>query len=521
MKLNAIKVQQPLGDFYITKIKAGDLLNIAYTEEFRYKKDGTQEGTQRPTDEKRLKEISNYIKSEEMCFPSSILIALNRNPDNLNNSYEDDDNDAFIIHCIESDLYEITIPETKKCALIIDGQHRLKAFNYVDSELKDIELVCSIFFDLPNPYQAYLFATINGNQKKVDKSLALEFFGYNVEDEPSDQWTPEKLAVFLTRKLNFRTDSPLYHQLKLAASYDDNEKDKKLASTAAMAEGILSLISNNPKRDRDIISATRYSLFKKKTRQIVADQKDSSPLRDLFLNNRDEEIYNIIVRYFSVVKEFVWDQANDNSIIKKTIGVLALFDLLKNIIKRNRKDILDPSSRLFDAYIHSFEFVDFSDNYFSTSGLGQGRIKRIIKYLSQITHIESLKDEDVVFLQNCRNGYFILLRFVRRIAYQYTDNYYDKFPTTISAVLENRDLKILDIESSVPNIIEGLYRVVNQDNIVKEIFGSQYDDEESFYDMLYRYTNYSDLESECINGILSAVKNKFGNQYTALYPSNR
>ena len=50
MKVNAIKVQQPLGDFYITKIKAGDLLNIAYTEEFRYKKDGTQEGTQRPTD---------------------------------------------------------------------------------------------------------------------------------------------------------------------------------------------------------------------------------------------------------------------------------------------------------------------------------------------------------------------------------------------------------------------------------------------------------------------------------------
>ena len=78
MKVNAIKVQQPLGDFYITKIKAGDLLNIAYTEEFRYKKDGTQEGTQRPTDEKRLKEISNYIKSEEMCFPSSILIALNK-----------------------------------------------------------------------------------------------------------------------------------------------------------------------------------------------------------------------------------------------------------------------------------------------------------------------------------------------------------------------------------------------------------------------------------------------------------
>lgn len=397
MKIQAIKVHQPLGDFYIAKIKAADLLKIAYTEQFRYKKDGTQEGTQRPTDEKRLKEISNYIKSEEMCFPSSILIALNQNPDETEVCFYEE-NHGFKIHEIGAEIYEITIPDQKKCALIIDGQHRLKAFNYVDSEYMNIELVCSIFFDLPNPYQAYLFATINGNQKKVNKSLALEFFGYNVEDEPSEQWTPEKLAVYLTRKLNFRKDSPLYHQLKLAASYDDNPKDKKLASTAAMAEGILSLITTNPKRDRDIISSTKNSIFKKKTRQVVADQKDVSPLRYMFINNNDEELYNIIKDYFSVVRASIWDRAYGNSVIKKTIGVLALFDLLKNIIKKSTNDKQLLSCDLFESYIERFSFIDFSDDYFSTSGLGQGRIKRIIKYLSKLSPSNTLKKEDIEYL---------------------------------------------------------------------------------------------------------------------------
>lgn len=497
MKINAIKVHQPLGDFYVGKIKAGDLLNIAYTEEFRYKKDGSQEGTQRPTNEKRLKEISNFIKSEEMCFPSSILISLNKDPE-CENSHKEDEEDFFKIVSINSDLFELTIPDDKKCALIIDGQHRLKAFQYVNTDLKNVELVCSIFFDLPNPYQAYLFATINGNQKKVDKSLALEFFGYNVEDEPHEQWTPEKLAVFLTRKLNFNTNSPLYHQLKLAASYDDSENEKKLASTAAMAEGILSLFSSNPKRDRDIISATKNSLFTKRSRKDVSDQRDSTPLRKLYLENKDQEIYEIIVTFFSVVERNIWRQVCNNSIIKKTIGILALFDLLKNIIKNNSINTI--SDNLFDSYIKTFKFIDFSNNYFSTSGLGQGRIKRIIKYLAQLTSFDTLKQEDVQFLQNGCNAHYIILDFIQSVAYNYTADFYlrnNKIDNGISHINE---------ENAINEIIESLYSKVENYSLVKEILGTLYDGEKDFYDMIYEYVNYSDIESECQSGIQSATK---------------
>jgi hypothetical protein len=72
-------------------------------------------------------------------------------------------------------------------ASIIDCQHRMKGFEYIENESRlEMDLLCSVFFDLPNPYQAYLFATINGNQKRVDKSLALEQFGYYIENEKKE-----------------------------------------------------------------------------------------------------------------------------------------------------------------------------------------------------------------------------------------------------------------------------------------------------------------------------------------------
>ena len=196
MIISAIKVTQPLGDFYIAKIKARDLLKVSTSSVLRYDKDGTLKGNQRPLKSDRLKAIANFIRSEEMFFPTSIIVAANID-DSL---WRDSRRWRWKIERINNDLYQLDIPNQDNISsLIIDGQHRLKSFELTSDEFKDIELVCSIFFDLPMPYQAYLFATINGNQKKVDKSLALELFGFNVDNEPENTWSPEKLAVYLTK----------------------------------------------------------------------------------------------------------------------------------------------------------------------------------------------------------------------------------------------------------------------------------------------------------------------------------
>jgi DNA phosphorothioation-associated DGQHR protein 1 len=404
----AIKVSQPLGDFYIAKIKAGDLLRISASSVLRYEKDGSLKGHQRQLNPERLKAIANFVQSEEMCFPSSIIVAANVNERGL----IEEENKRWIIHHDCDDLYNLEIPDGySKSALIIDGQHRLNSFNLAPGEFLEIELVCSIFFDLPSPYQAYLFATINGNQKRVDKSLSLELFGFSIEGEPENTWSPEKLAVFLTRKFNFTKDSPLYQRIKLAPLYSQIEekvdKEKWLLSTAAMVDGILKLISSNPQYDRDMLVMKRKeSIFGYGTRKSLSKYKDKTVLRGLYLNNDDEKIYNIICSFFQSVKELLWEKAKPNSVIVKTIGISVLFDILKMILEKDLQHLLNliDLEGAFEERIKAIKDIDYSNYYFQLSGVGKTRLKRIMKFQLGFIGKESLDENDFQFIYNDTNG---------------------------------------------------------------------------------------------------------------------
>ena len=396
MIIKAIRVIQPLGEFYIAKIKARDLLWISTSSVLRYDKNGNLQGNQRALRPERLKLIANFIKSEEMCFPTSIIVAANVNDSGL---IEEDVKRWKIIPCGD-DIYDLIVPDeqhTVSC-LIIDGQHRLNAFSNISDSYKDIELVCSIFFDLPAPYQAYLFATINGNQKRVDKSLALELFGYNIDNEPQNTWSPEKLAVFLTRKFNFTKDSPLYQRIKLAPLYseldDVVDKTKWMLSTAAMVEGILKLVSSNPQKDRDFLAMKKEEFWSDKTRKSLVKLGDKSVLRDLYINCDDNRIYEILNSFFQSVKSIMWDNASPNSVITKTIGISVLFDILREILRK------DESIKQFDDFILKIKDVDYCDNYFQLSGTGKTRLRRVLKYKLGFLAESELEEEDFNFI-NC------------------------------------------------------------------------------------------------------------------------
>ena len=393
MRIKAIKVIQPLGEFYIAKIKARDLLKISTSQVARYDKEGNIIGHQRPIDPDRLKAIAKFKQSEEMSFPSSIIIAANVNASGI--IYDDEDNRWKIEPTNISDIYELDIPEHCISSLIIDGQHRLKAFEEesLDDNCRNIELVCSIFFDLPGAYQAYLFATINGNQKRVDKSLALELFGINLDNEPQNTWSPEKLAVYITRKFNFTKGTPLEGKIRLAPLTDgETDKSKWLLSTAAMVDGITKLISSNPQRDRDELTRKR-KFYENKTRTVLKDLSDKSVLRDLYIENRDDEIYSILFNYFSSINKILWSNAEQNSIINKTIGISALYDVLKSLLEKD-KSISD-----FDECIEKLVCIPYTDNYFSLSGKGKTRLKRVMKYHIGLITQQELKEEDMEHLQ--------------------------------------------------------------------------------------------------------------------------
>lgn len=404
----AFKVQQPLGDFYIIKITAADLLSISFSEPMEYKDEfGNVKGSQRPKDIPRLKEIAKYVDSVEMAFPNSIILAANYTATGVVS--KDETERWRVEEDKECGIHKLIIPKKAKLAAVIDGQHRLNSFEFVSNldRINSLQLVCSIYFDLPNSYQAFLFATINSNQKKVDRSLALEQFGFNVDDEPEKAWTPEKFAVFLSRKLNIdKENSPFYQHIKVSPLNPENLFTEGLqsswaVSTATIVDGITSLVSTNPKRDR--IEMQQKSLLSGRKREMLLKfSSDNSPLRQEFIKEQDKTIYDIIVKYFNDLKELLWLKDGDRTYITKTVGVQASFDILKMILRTNKEEKFESIN--FKKYFETSKTIDFSDKFFQASGIGRSRIKNVIGIAAGLVSKEKIKKRDIPFYEDLISG---------------------------------------------------------------------------------------------------------------------
>ncbi len=387
IKLPAIKVEQPIGTFYAVSISSDLLSKVAFSSRAEYKNKDLQDGflsllkgNQRDLDIKRSKQIGQYIDSIESTFPNSIILGANFDRDG--NLIEDYD----IRWRVEKDgeQYFLIIPsEDNVVATIIDGQHRLSGFKY--SERKNMDLLCSVFIDLPAPYQAYIFATINFNQKNVNKSLAYDLYGFRVEEEERKEWSPEKLAVYISRRLN-KYSIPLKDKIKLGApsDIDETSESRKFISLSTVVDGIIKLITNNPKKDRDQL----LNFKNKNGRQALTDKMPAQPLRSLYLNYKDDEIEKIINKYFSKSKELLWDYQSETSYLLKTIGFQTQFEILRQYLLATS----DYELNNIDEKLTLLREIDFSDIFFTASGIGASRMKNIALIKIGLKPLADLKE---------------------------------------------------------------------------------------------------------------------------------
>jgi DNA phosphorothioation-associated DGQHR protein 1 len=381
---SALRVIQSLGTFYVSVLPAELLLETSFSDQLRATKDdGTGyelRGTQRAITMDRLREIAAYINRYDSAFPNSIILAANLNQDN-GTIDEDDAVRWSIAEKPGCDSYALTIPSSRKLAAIIDGQHRLLAFRFAESTHLRTDLICSIFIDLPRPFQAQLFATINSTQKAVDKSITYELFGYNISDEPESYWSPDKLAVFLARKLNFEGDSPLQNRVIVAPLNDfsvgiPGRDVSWTISMATVVEGIGRLISTNPRRDiNELLTPKRNERLKLRT----SVPQDRSVLRDAYIDGNDKLIYLAVRNFLEACDRVFWSHAADGSFIVKTVGVQALFDILRKLIPRSL-DQKDLSVQFFVNQLLPAAGIDFSNERFrNASGSGRTEIRRAIE----------------------------------------------------------------------------------------------------------------------------------------------
>lgn len=388
----AIRIEQPLGVFYAFSLNAQILNKLTYSQpaEARKKMEGeTAEsggysifGTQRKESPNRLNEISKFIRSSEATFPNTIILAANYDDEGR---LIEDESVRWEVHNKNGQDF-IRIPVTDyPTASIIDGQHRLHAFELLEAQAphRDMELLCVVFLELPTPYHAYVFATINFNQKKVDRSLAYELFGFDVEEREPKYWAPETLAVYIARLLNTAEDSPLKGCIVPAADalgIKSRETNNALrVSMATMVDGILKLITKKPKEDRYEIRRPKNIAAGRKALPKITDL----PLRAFYLGNNDKAIYDILFNYFYAVDQTIWRTAQPGSYLKKTVGVQALFDLLQYLLNTLEITETNFSIESLSARLKVCENLDPEGTKYQASGIGRTAIKKDL--LAEIT----------------------------------------------------------------------------------------------------------------------------------------
>lgn len=411
MKYVAIKITHPIGVFYLTAIPAEVLLRVCFStphKRMRADSDGSVEdvGHQRRLDAKRTQAISRYLETQDATIPGTIILAANVSPDGL--SIDSDGPNAQMrwyespLESGEKNIVWLNIPTDEFAAAVVDGQHRLRGFDDVSEDVRRMCLPCAVFLDLPTAQQASIFATINFNQKPVSKSQTYELFGYNLDDEPEESWSPDKLAVNFTRRLNVDSDSPLKGHIRVAAIDDrvldalSREAQKKwMISTATIVEGILSLITNNQKRDRDLLNAVevherKRSLLKSKVTYI----KEPPPFWEIYLGaDRDIVMYKTLVNYFTVVKQMFWSDEK-YAVLHKTAGVQALFRVLKELLP-DQVTSKKLSKEIWGELLSGAKTINFADVHFTeSSGKGRSRIQDAFLVALKRKPLEGVRDEN-------------------------------------------------------------------------------------------------------------------------------
>lgn len=382
ISINAIKIRQQIGEFFVAKIKASDLVKITYSDVRELQQEREVEtylGIQRPLSEARAKEIQDYVKNYDATFPSSVILHINQD---------------FIEWDEFNLVLKIDVGGAESPAKILDGQHRIAGFMDLktgkpllnvcqfdrNGEIFDFEFIITIFIGLDLSEQANIFSTVNLKHTKVGKSLVYDLESY------TKTRSPQKTAHEIVVTLDQNKSSPFYGRVKRLGFKNGNEEN---LTQAMLVEEILKLISKDPMKDRDILirqEKKSFSSFRKAELEVypIADGK---VYRDFFIKDDDKFIILSIIAFFkSVTKKWPqsWLVSNKKSVLNKTVGVKALFRILKYILVNEMKSSEDIEEQAVKVEFYNkwLDRVEIDDNYFSeldAVSVSEGKIFNAIK----------------------------------------------------------------------------------------------------------------------------------------------
>tara|TARA_R100000353_G_scaffold170772_2_gene134735 strand:+ start:682 stop:1764 length:1083 start_codon:yes stop_codon:yes gene_type:complete len=346
-----IEINQPIGSFYFSKMKATDLGQLVHVTP----RSASPSAIQRDESSKRINEIAKYCSDPDATFPTPIIISV----------YED----ANIT--LNNNNFEIPINNNKKIGEVIDGQHRLKGI--LKSDFKDrFELPIILMFNLTEEEKAYVFSIINSKQTKVSMSLIYDLFAL------SRHRSPQKTAHEIARALNKNTESPFYNRLKMLGKKEESQ-DLATLSQGTFVKHLIFLLTKDPDLD--------YRLSK---RNEELPQVPSLPLRTYFLNNEDSVILKIFLNVFNSLRDTFpeyWESPLENILWKTTgyVAILNSFNAMYDLGDKHNDLTYNHFKKCFisfKSYLEK-ENLELTSKDFPSNAQQQNRLSKMI--------IESIK----------------------------------------------------------------------------------------------------------------------------------
>ena len=355
IQIDALKVTQPIGDLFVASIAHDVLCKISHFDVRRVLQEQRDVerylGIQRPLVPRRVADLEDYVNFLDATFPSSIILAI----DDEYASY-DEKREKLTLRNYKDGEGSPSIA-ISQIARVIDGQHRIAGLANFKGPIFGLPVTIFIGSDIAD--QAYIFSTVNLEQTKVSKSLVYDLF--ELARTRSPQKTCHNIAVALDRD----EKSPFYQRIKRLGFATQDRKFETLTQ-ATFVEGVLPLISDEPKKDRDLLLRGE-KLTKAKdieTKRLI--------FRNMFIENRDLDIAKILHNYFDSIKqrwEKAWDYRGEGRMLNRTNGFRALMRILPRAYRYYGApgDVVSK-----DKFYQLFRRVEVDDAYFTVERFKPG-----------------------------------------------------------------------------------------------------------------------------------------------------
>lgn len=212
VKVKAIKIRQNKYIMYLASIGIQDIKllfenNQLIIDTFKPSNPPGSEGYQRELDEKRIRDISQFLSTKEEILPPLLPSSL-------------------ILNCRESDRLRYN-QETNELDIsdasfhVVDGQHRISGLK--ESKIQDYDIPVTILEGLSILKEAGQFLVINTKQKKIKPDLQLRILHHQEPEDTeklthilsmdSDNWKLEALDLAIV--LNDTNDSPWRNLIRI------------------------------------------------------------------------------------------------------------------------------------------------------------------------------------------------------------------------------------------------------------------------------------------------------------------